>query len=148
MIADTHGELADDVRRALSGCDLILHAGDIGANVLPGLVGLAPTVAVRGNNDLTGPEAGLPDVAFVDAPGYRIAIVHRLIDAPREGFDILVFGHCHKPHDDERGGQRFLNPGAAGRRGFHRSRSVALLRIEPGAAVCELVELGPRSAPR
>ena len=145
LIADTHGELAEDARRALAGCELILHAGDIGANVLAGLEGIAPTVAVRGNNDLAGAEALLPEVAFFDAAERKIAIVHRLVDAPKDGFDILVFGHCHKRHDEERDGRRYLNPGAAGRRGFHRERSVALLRIETGVVTCEFVDLGPRS---
>ena len=144
LIADTHGELAEDARAALIGCHLILHAGDIGPGVLARLESLAPTVAVRGNNDLAGAEALLPEVAFVDAAEQRIAVVHRLVDAPDAGFDILVFGHCHKRHDDVQTGRRYINPGAAGRRGFHRARSVALLRIE-AAVTCEFVDLGPRS---
>ena len=148
LIADTHGELAEDVRAALAGCELILHAGDVGPDVLPQLQAIAPTVAVRGNNDKAGAESLLPPLAFLDAHGQRIAVVHRLIDAPPDGFDILVFGHCHKRHDEERAGLRSINPGAAGRRGFHRQRSVALLRIETGVVSREFIDLGPRSAAR
>ncbi|MEO6399184.1 MAG: metallophosphoesterase family protein [Tepidiformaceae bacterium] len=147
LIADTHGELAEDARAALEGCELILHAGDIGSGVLARLESLAPTVAVRGNNDLAGPEALLPEVAFVDAAEQRIAVVHRLVDAPAADFDILVFGHCHKRHDDSQAERRYINPGAAGRRGFHRARSVALLRIEE-SVICEFIDLGPRNQPR
>ena len=148
LIADTHGELAEDARRALAGCELILHAGDVGPDVLPHLQAIARTVAVRGNNDRAAAESLLPPLALLDVHGHRIAVVHRLVDAPPDGFDILIFGHCHKRHDEERDGRRSINPGAAGRRGFHRERSVALLRIEPGVVACEFIDLGLRSAPR
>lgn len=40
---------------ALRGVDLILHAGDVGSSeVLETLKGIAPVVAVRGNNDKGG----------------------------------------------------------------------------------------------
>ena len=147
LIADTHGYLGEDALRALAGCDAILHAGDVGEGVLAGLGLLAPLTAVRGNNDTTGAAAALPGVAYLDSPAGPIAVVHRLVDAPREGWDVLVFGHCHRPHvyEDERG-RLYANPGAAGRRGFHRERSVAVLSCQAGAATVEVVSLGPRRA--
>lgn len=145
LIADTHGYLGPDAAIALAGCERLLHAGDIGTGVLEALRQLAPVTAVRGNNDLTGDDASLPLVVFEEHEGHRLALVHRLIDAPAEGWDILVFGHCHRRHSDSDGDLLRLNPGAAGRRGFHTTRSIALLTLEPGLRRVEFIDLGPRS---
>ena len=52
IISDTHGLLRPEAVEALRGVDLILHAGDVGtSDVLETLKGIAPVVAVRGNND-------------------------------------------------------------------------------------------------
>jgi hypothetical protein len=146
LIADTHGFLGEDARAALEGVDVIVHAGDIGAGVLGPLRQLARVVAVRGNNDSSGEAAELPDHAQFRFGETTIAVVHRLADAPPAGWDVLVFGHCHKRHCDSADGRLLVNPGAAGRRGFHTHRSVALLRLGPDGPACEFVELGPRKA--
>ena len=53
VISDTHGLMRAEALCALSGADLIIHAGDIGRpEVLEALRAHAPAVvAVRGNND-------------------------------------------------------------------------------------------------
>jgi putative phosphoesterase len=144
LIADTHGYLGDDVIAVLRGCDQILHAGDSGPGVLDPLSLIAPVIAVRGNNDLAGAEAALPETAFFEHRGQRIAVVHRLVGAPRDGYDILVFGHCHRQHDYVTDGRRHVNPGAAGRRGFHASRSIAIVEVSGGSLNVEFVDLGRR----
>jgi putative phosphoesterase len=150
LIADTHGYLGADALAALAGCDRIVHAGDIGDGVLEPLARVAPLTAVRGNNDTAGEAAALPEVVFFEAAARRVAVVHRLADAPPEAdWDILVFGHCHRQHADERDGRLLLNPGAEGRRGFHRARSVALLDLAIEAPpVARFIDLGTRSAAR
>ena len=147
LIADTHGYLGDDAAAALAGVDHILHAGDVGEGVLSKLGEIAPVTAVRGNNDLAGEPALLPEVVRLDIAGQRIAVVHRLRDAPPDGWDILVFGHCHRQHVYQDGGRWLFNPGAAGRRGFHARRSVAVLALVEGAEpACQFIDLGARSA--
>ncbi len=145
LIADTHGYLGDDAIAALRGCDRSLHAGDIGPGVLEPLSLIAPVIAVRGNNDLAGAEAALPEAAFFEHQGERIVVVHRLVDAPRDGYDILVFGHCHRQHDYVTDGRRHVNSGAAGRRGFQSSRSIAIAEVSGGSLKVEFVDLGRRS---
>jgi putative phosphoesterase len=145
LIADTHGYLGPDAEAALAGCDRIIHAGDIGPGVLDRLSRLAPVSAVCGNNDVTGPEASLPPIHRFEAEGRRIITVHRLADRPAEGWDVLVYGHCHRTHADRQDGRLLINPGAAGRRGFHLRRSVAVLEL--GADLSwKFIDLGPRSA--
>lgn len=146
LIADTHGFLGEDALDALAGCDQILHAGDIGSGVLGALQRVAPVLAVRGNNDTSGEAAALPEVASIELAGFGVTVVHRLADAPSAAFDILVFGHCHRQHaDTTAAGRLYVNPGAAGRRGFHQRRSVALLHVVPGAPPrMEFIDLGLR----
>lgn len=147
IVADTHGHLGSDVAAALRGCDHIIHAGDIGPGVLGPLRALAPVSAVRGNVDTAGPEADLPDELTITLAGHAVTVVHRLADAPPAGWEVLVFGHCHRQHADFEGGRLALNPGAAGRRGFHRFRSVAILDLAAGRAPrVAFADLGPRRA--
>jgi predicted phosphodiesterase len=57
----------------------------------------------------------------------------------------VVFGHSHKPLIEDRSGVLYVNPGAAGRAGFHRLQTVALMRVDAGAvADTRIVELGRR----
>jgi uncharacterized protein len=62
VLADTHGLLRPRVLELLAGCQVLLHAGDVGdPAVLAGLAALAPVHAVRGNVD-HGALAALPAV--------------------------------------------------------------------------------------
>ncbi len=147
LIADTHGYLDPRVPPALQGVDLILHAGDIGAeDVLASLASKVPVTAVVGNNDGRLAQLGLPLRVDVDLEGVRIQLVHRLIDAA-PGLDtrVVVYGHSHKALIAERDSVLWVNPGAAGRVGFHNEVTLALLRVENGQYEAELVRLGPRA---
>ena len=147
LIADTHGLLAGDALEALAACEHIIHSGDVGRGVIQALAAIAPVTAVRGNNDASGEEALLPRLARLELEGSSIAVVHRLVDEPHGGHDILVFGHCHRRHAYFEGDRLYVNPGAAGRRGFHRDRSVALLDLVAGAEPrITFVELTPRAS--
>src|SRR6266540_1435532 len=146
LIADTHGYLDPRVPPALRGVDLILHAGDIGAeDVLGALASKAPVTAGVGNNDGRLGHLGLPLRVDLDLEGVRIHLVHRLIDAaPGPDARVVVYGHSHKALVAQREGVLWVNPGAAGRVGFHREITLALLRVENGHCGAELVLLGPR----
>src|SRR5438552_14230839 len=145
LIADTHGYLDPRVPPALRGVAFILHAGDIGVEgVLAALERIAPVTAVAGNNDAKLAQLGLPLRVDVDLGGVRIHLVHRLIDAvPSAGTRVVVYGHTHKTLVAERDGMLWVNPGAAGRVGFHLVVTLALLRVEHGRSAAELVLLGP-----
>src|SRR5438093_5004998 len=132
LIADTHGYLDPRVPPALRGVAFILHAGDIGVEgVLAALERIAPVTAVAGNNDAKLAQIGLPLRVDVDLEGVRIHLVHRLIDAaPGPDTRVVVYGHSHKAFIAEREGVLWVNPGAAGRVGFHHEVTLALLRID------------------
>ncbi len=145
LISDTHGYVDPRVPSVFRHVDRILHAGDIGSeSVLEELSRIAPLIAVRGNADLHL-AAVLPERADLDLDGVAVHLVHRPEDAtPPPGTAVVVYGHTHRPHVEQRDGITWVNPGAAGRQGFHRVRTAALMRLEDGMPEAEIVALGPR----
>lgn len=146
VVSDTHGLVRPSALEALRGCDLIVHAGDIGGpDVLDELRALAPVVAVRGNNDREPWARDLPDAETITAAGARVHVLHDIsdlaLDPVRERIDVVVAGHSHRPRVERRGAVLFLNPGSAGPRRFKLPVAVAHLDIEDGAVEARLVEL-------
>ena len=146
VISDTHGLLRQQARDALVGCDLILHAGDIGSpEVLAALEGIAPVLAVRGNNDTGAWARGIPERARHVVEGVRILVLHdgKELDArvPPDA-DVVVTGHSHKPLVETRDGVLYVNPGSAGPRRFRLPIAVAHLEIDAHAHLhAEVLEL-------
>jgi putative phosphoesterase len=150
IISDTHGYVDPRVAPAFAGVAAILHAGDVGGtHVLDELRAIAPVHAVYGNNDekLAGrPPLGLPFRLDVALGGVRFHVVHQLPHAqPPPGTHVIVAGHSHHPLIERaEGGPALVNPGAAGRAGFHRIQTVALIEVGGGDFRARIVELGPR----
>jgi putative phosphoesterase len=146
VISDTHGYFDERVLPHFAWVDLILHAGDIGSmEVLERLGEIAPVFAVEGNND-EGLGLGVELRLSLNLEGHRVQVVHQLPHA-EPGSDVVVHGHSHKLLNEWSGETLYVNPGAAGRRGFHALQSIALLRLELGMPPeAELIVLGPRLA--
>jgi putative phosphoesterase len=128
---------------------MILHAGDVGGQeVLDGLSALAPTLAVRGNNDQAPWAFALPDTQRVELGGLSIFVLHDVKDLafePRdEGVAVVVCGHSHQPSVSRRDDALWVNPGSAGPRRFKLPVGVARIVIEDGVARAELVSLDTR----
>lgn len=148
LISDTHGLLRPQVFEALSGVETILHAGDVGDDVLPELRTIAPVRAVFGNTDPPG-TPGLEPEIDITVEGVRIHVSHghelgsptpqRLLE--RYDADVIVYGHTHRQLVTRAGGRLVINPGAAGHRRFDLQPSVARLTIAKGTADVELVPL-------
>jgi putative phosphoesterase len=146
VISDTHGLLRAEALAALRGCELIIHAGDVGRmEVLAELRQLAPVVAVRGNVD-HGPWAdALAPTEIVQAGEAYLYVLHDLkqldLDPAAGGFSAVISGHSHKPAIDYKGGVLYLNPGSAGPRRFSLPISLARLQVTGRILTAELVEL-------
>lgn len=135
FISDTHGLLRPEAVRALEGCGAIVHAGDIGAPEILGELGrIAPVTAIRGNIDMAGWAARLPESVAVEFAGARVYVIHDVhdlaLDPSKAGFDIVVSGHSHKPGWHNQGGVLYVNPGSAGRRRFRLPVTLATLELE------------------
>src|SRR5215470_17527188 len=123
VVSDTHGLLRPEIFKIFKSVDLIIHAGDIGKpEVLEQLRGIAPAIAVRGNNDKDVWAKQIPVTQITEIGGVRIYVIHDLKEMdpeiPRSNFQIVVSGHSHKPSIQLCDGILFLNPGSAGPRRF------------------------------
>ncbi|MDV3241779.1 MULTISPECIES: metallophosphoesterase family protein [Methylocaldum] len=146
VISDTHGLMRPEAITALGGCDLILHAGDIGRpEVLDTLRSIAPVVAVRGNVDKGAWAEPLPEREVVRIDGRCIYLLHNLkelnLNPAAAGFAAVVSGHSHQPKIRKEGGVCYLNPGSAGPRRFKLPVSIGRLVLSDGELCGEIVEL-------
>ena len=146
MISDTHGIVRREAVDALWDCELIVHAGDVGApEVLKHLRAIAPTIAVRGNVDRDLWAQSLPLTEDIEVGEVRIYVLHDLstldIDPKAAGFSAVISGHSHRPIAEVRNGVLFLNPGSAGPRRFSLAVAIAKLRVMGKSLSHELIEL-------
>jgi hypothetical protein len=134
VISDTHGLLRSAALEYLDGCDLIVHAGDIGkAEVIDTLQALAPVRAIRGNVDRGVWAQHFPETDALEIEAVRLYLLHDLntldLDPVAAGFDVVVSGHSHRPRCEKRNGVFYINPGSAGPRRFTLPISLGKLRI-------------------
>ncbi|MEO8908715.1 MAG: metallophosphoesterase family protein [Gemmatimonadaceae bacterium] len=149
LISDTHGLLRPRVHEALSGVELILHAGDVGGpEILAELRLIAPVKAVFGNTDPPG-DPELAEEILVTIGSMRVHVSHGhevgsptpAVLAARYAADVCVYGHTHRQLVTELEGRLFINPGAAGPRRFNLKPSVAKLTIAKGNAEVEIIDV-------
>lgn len=147
LVSDTHGYLDGRVAEAVAGCELAVHAGDVGsASVLDVLERVCGSVvAVRGNNDVPrkwpAGEADrlntLPRLERLALPGGDLVIVHgdifptvRRHKRLRASFPharAIVYGHSHRLVCDIEADPWVLNPGASGRARTYGGPSCVIL---------------------
>ena len=142
ILSDTHlldRPVPGQVIEALSGADMILHAGDIlDMSVIEQLSGIAETHAVRGNMDHGDAARLLPESRVLEVGGFRIGLTHG--NGPPHGMpgrvrgmfdhvDCIVFGHTHQPLIEKSGGVLFFNPGSPTDRMFAKASTVGLLEV-------------------
>jgi putative phosphoesterase len=152
VLSDTHGVLRPVVIERLAGCDLLLHAGDVGEpapaspaggeSILTRLGRLAPVVAVRGNWDQGELAAVLPAVQAGEIAGLPYRMTHRREDVPADWprqSRLIVFGHSHRPELEWRGDCLLLNPGGCGARRFRLPLTVAVVTVSGSRLVPEIL---------
>lgn len=161
LLSDTHGYLDKQLLPILKECDEIWHAGDIGnPAVYDELVGLQKTLrAVSGNIDGGLIRRSIPEKLFWKVEERNILMTHiggypdkypvpiknlLMLKKP----DIFVCGHSHilKIIFDKKLNLLYLNPGAAGKEGFHQIRTAIKFVIDETVIKdMAVIELGPRS---
>ena len=134
VISDTHGLLREEVLPLLSGCERILHLGDVGDDaILDALAKIAPLTAVRGNIDRSGRCAQLPEVELITERDASLYMLHdrQQLDLTPEaaGLAAVLCGHTHQPLVEWKRGVLFLNPGSCGPRRFRLPVSCAWLEV-------------------
>lgn len=160
LLSDTHSHIDDRMLHHLEDCDEIWHAGDIGAlEVALQLEKTAPLRAVWGNIDGKEIRQRYPEHQQFECGGKKIWITHIGGAPPRynpavrpvlkaEKPDIFICGHSHilRVMQDPSFEVLYMNPGAAGRHGFHKMRTMLRFSIEGGVLDnLQVIELGARA---
>lgn len=143
VLSDTHGVLAPQVFEFFKDCDELWHAGDIGPGVLDELRGFKEVRAVWGNCDSFGLHYELEERLFFVCEGLRVLMTHiggwpghypyelrRALELAKP--DIFVCGHSHilRVMYDKEYDFLHINPGAAGRQGFHQKSTLVRFVID------------------
>ncbi len=159
LLSDTHGFLDGRVKTYFDACDEVWHAGDIGdAELLEELKAFKPLRAVYGNVDDRSLRTLLPEDLWFVVDGVHVWMTHIAGAPPRYNPrinnvlqqripDLLIAGHSHILHmtRDPKHGFLFVNPGAAGNHGFHRTKTLVRFDIAQGKIKnMEVIELGKR----
>ena len=160
LLSDTHSYLDDRILRHLQPCDEIWHGGDFGdVAVSEALAALAPLRGVYGNIDDQQIRLLHPKVQRFTAAGLDVLMTHIGGYPGRYHPDIrpqikakppqlFISGHSHILRimpDKTAPPLLHINPGAAGRQGFHRVRTLVKFEIQEGRILnLQVVELGPR----
>ena len=141
ILSDTHGLLRPEVTELLKQADAILHAGDINSQkVLDEMNSYAPAYVVRGNNDKEW--AGhIPHDLTATLDGITFFLVHKKKEIPEDlsGINVVVFGHSHQFHEEEKNGILFLNHGSCGPRRFHQEITMIMAETENGSLKTEKI---------
>lgn len=146
VISDTHGLIRPQALEALRGCDLIIHAGDVGRpEVLGALQALAPVFAVRGNVDRGLWAERLPLTEVVQASEALLYIYHGHheleLDPAAARFQGVISGHSHRVALSTQDGVLYLNPGSAGPRRFSLPVTLARLAVTGRNLEPEIIKL-------
>ena len=147
LISDTHGLIRPEALEALQGVELIIHAGDIGKpEVIDALKDIAPSLAIKGNNDIGHWAQRLPDTKLVKAGDTQIVCHSQrqragLRSPLHAAIKSSISGHSHKPSVLTRDGVLFVNPGSAGPRRFKLPIAVGKLFIEDNQVNAAIIEL-------
>lgn len=160
LISDTHGWLDERVFHHFEACDEIWHAGDIGTlAVIEQLAAFKPIRAVHGNIDGQDIRITYPQDQHFECEELQVWMTHIGGKPPRytpdilgqlqkKAPDIFVCGHSHilhVMHDTQHPPLLYLNPGAAGREGFHKVRTLLRFEIKDCQVKdMQAIELGQR----
>lgn len=129
--------------------DLILHAGDANvASVLELLGGVAPVIAVQGNNDDAEVRELAPIAVEFSVGRFRFGLLHghggvsaRQVARDRfaEKVDCAVYGHSHIPMSERIGSTVFFNPGSVIERRWKPDFGLGLIHVEPDRCTPEMI---------
>ena len=160
ILSDTHSYLDEPILKHCHEADEIWHAGDFGnVKVSDTLSSIKPLRGVYGNIDSQELRKMHPLELFFSVEGISVLMVHiggypgawpRKVDQLISNYKPQVFicGHSHILNimrDFNHNNMLCINPGAAGRVGFHQKRTMVRMEIEGGKIMLlEVIELGDK----
>ncbi len=159
LLSDTHHFLDENIFRHFESCDEIWHAGDFGtAAIADRLAAFKPLRGVYGNIDGSDIRTNYPEKLRWQSEGINVFMTHiggyppRYNTAVKKDLEantphLFICGHSHilKVMYDEHLHCLHMNPGAAGRQGWHTVRTIIRFAIDgTNMKDCEVIELGSR----
>lgn len=158
IISDTHSWWDDRYIQYFADCDEVWHAGDIGSEeLLSRLEAAVPVVrAVYGNADGGNLRKRLKEMEIFVTEGVKVVLTHiggypgKYAPGMRSRLQLsrpklMVCGHSHilKVIPDRALDVLVINPGAAGRQGWQRVRTLITLTLDNGNVThAQVIELG------
>lgn len=146
LLSDTHGYWDDRYKIHFEDCDEIWHAGDIGSSeVIEQLQAFKPLRAVYGNIDGADLRMQFKEFLRFTLEGVDVLMTH--IGGYPSKYDprvkailqtkapqLFVCGHSHilKVIYDPKFKCLTMNPGAAGKYGFHKVRTLLRFTLDSG----------------
>jgi len=162
LISDTHGFLDENVFKHFEQCDEVWHAGDFGdaglANRLNAESGGKLTRGVYGNIDGNDIRTIYPEQLLFLCEDVKVMIRHIGGSPPKYNPEtrkelalhrpqLFISGHSHilKVMFDPAIECLHMNPGAAGKHGWHKVRTLIRFVIDGKEMKnCEVIELGKK----
>lgn len=160
LLSDTHSFINDQMLKYIKQADEVWHAGDIGnINVTDTIQKHTVLRAVYGNIDDTTVRNSFPLDAKFTIENVTVWMTHiggypkRYDQRIRESIQknppkLFITGHSHilKVMFDKKLGLLHINPGAAGKSGFHKVRTMVRFEIEKeNIKNLEIIELEKRN---
>ncbi len=146
LLSDTHGYIDRKYFEYFKDCDEIWHAGDIGSIELADeFESFKPIRFVPGNIDGTEIRKRFPLIQRFSVEGVDVLMTHIggypgkyapeiVSEIMRNPPKLFISGHSHilKVKYDKRFDILHINPGAAGKQGFHKVRTLVRFVIDSG----------------
>lgn len=144
LLSDTHGYMDEQILKHAEKADEVWHAGDIGSlDVTDALKTKSKLRAVYGNIDDGQIRREFPEALKFNCNGINVWITHIggyppkynnrtktaiSLDPP----DLFICGHSHilKVMPDKQLKLLHMNPGAIGKHGFHKVRTMLRFKID------------------
>jgi len=144
LLSDTHSYIDTQILKHVKAADQVWHAGDIGSlKVTDTIKRLTPIKAVYGNIDAPNVRNEFPldcrficsgmDVWITHIGGYPEKYHPRIRNVISQNPpDLFISGHSHilKVMNDSKLKLLHMNPGAIGKHGFHKKRTMLRFEIE------------------
>ena len=142
LLSDTHNFLHPKINYYFKDCDEVWHAGDIGNYNIIEDIKFKKLRAVYGNIDGQDIRLSLPKELNFKIENVNIYITH--IGGYPENYskevkgkikkikpNLVICGHSHilKIIYDKKYNHLFINPGAAGKYGFHKKKTIIRFEI-------------------
>lgn len=159
VLSDTHGYIDDRIEEYAKNSDEIWHAGDFGSlEVLKKLEKISFFRGVYGNIDNHFLRRSLSEFEIFEVEKLKVLLIHIAGSSKNLSFKVKSLIKTHKPHILVCGHSHilkveylksknilYLNPGAAGKNGFHKIRTMIKFEIINKAIEnMNIIELGKR----